>query len=67
MNLPGALGRRSRGRRVSQAADRSGEPSPFQSRYSNITVFGMLQQCPLHGSMTKSEVTQKRAHNSYKR
>jgi hypothetical protein len=31
----------SRGRRVSQAADRSGELSPFQSAYSTITKFGM--------------------------
>jgi hypothetical protein len=40
--MPGALDRRSRGRRVSQAADRSGEPSLFQSRNSTITEFGML-------------------------
>ena len=31
--MPGALGRRSRGRWVSQAADRSGEPSPLQSPF----------------------------------
>jgi len=42
INLSGALGRRSRGRRVSPAADRSGEPSPFQNRYSIITEFWML-------------------------
>jgi hypothetical protein len=33
---PGALGRRSRERRVSQAVGRSGEPGPFQSPYSII-------------------------------
>jgi len=40
MDLPGALGRRSRGRWVSQADDRSGEPSPFQNPF--ITELYML-------------------------